>query len=218
MSLIISIETSGNTCGVCLSKGGLLLAEYSIFEVNKHDLLLAELVRRIMSDLQINIVDVAALAVSSGPGSFTGLRIGASFAKGFCFCGEPKLIAVPTLSALATAASKTAISASYTKIISTIPSHKDLLYYQEFDINSEPLSEIVTITKKEFDAMAKAQCFVCGPGYNEKNTTEHFKSIRAEHIAELAFKYFLKNEFTKPDDFVPLYGQDFIPKKSESKN
>ena len=132
---ILSLETSGVTCGVAISNGKNILAEYSIYMSNQHDRLLAELTRRILKDVGISLNDLSAVAVSAGPGSFTGLRIGAALAKGLCYDGNPKFIAIPTLSAFAYHSHELAELTDSKRIIAAISSHKDLMYYQIFSLN-----------------------------------------------------------------------------------
>ena len=140
--MILSIETSGSNCSVCLSDSGNTIALYSAFGRNIHDKLLAEFARRIFEDFEIKADDLSAVAVSIGTGSFSGLRIGVSFAKGLCFGGSPKLIAVPTLTAQAIKHTQYLDLIKKTKIISAIHSHKFLFYYQIFDKDLNSISEI----------------------------------------------------------------------------
>jgi len=142
---IISIETSGPVCSVALSDGDSFISELYNSDGNRHDELCAEFVRRLLVEKNLTISNIDAIAVSSGPGSFTGLRIGASIAKALCFKESendyaPRLIAVPTLSAFANEAMENINfqkvpnfrKVENTKIIAFIPAQKDYLYYQIF--------------------------------------------------------------------------------------
>lgn len=100
---LLSIETTGELCGICLHEVSTktLMCQYTIYKKHMHDYMLAELVRRILLDFSLQSKDIQYLSVSEGPGSFTGIRIGMSFAKGWCFESSTTLISVPTLSAIA---------------------------------------------------------------------------------------------------------------------
>ncbi len=106
MSCILNIETSTSVCSVALSAGGEVLMEKSSFEGPSHAVLLGVYVEEALSVARAKGVKPEAVAVSSGPGSYTGLRIGASVAKGLCFGSDIPLIGVHTLETLAVAAIK----------------------------------------------------------------------------------------------------------------
>ena len=92
--LVLGIETSGILCSVAWWQNGSVLLEYNLEKKNEHAVLLAALVERGFNELKIDHNTVTHVAVGSGPGSFTGLRIGMSYAKGFCFGHNIPLIPV----------------------------------------------------------------------------------------------------------------------------
>lgn len=102
MTYILSIETSTTNCSVALSKEGDTIA---LKEDNNHNYSHAELlhqfIEEVLGDAVISINQLSAIAVSKGPGSYTGLRIGVSAAKGLCFALNIPLIAISTLESLA---------------------------------------------------------------------------------------------------------------------
>ena len=101
MALILNIETSSTQCSVCLAENGQTIAEKTDMSENKHASLLTILVKETLSQAHLILNDLSAIAISSGPGSYTGLRIGTSVAKGLCYGLGVPLIAVPTLQGLA---------------------------------------------------------------------------------------------------------------------
>lgn len=213
--IIISIETSGTTCGVALSEGERLTAEYSIFGKNLHDRLNAEFVRRILADNGITIEDVDAVAVSAGPGSFTGLRIGGSIAKGLCFGGKPAFISVPTLAAFANSSAELAGLTKSNGIIAAISGHKDFIYCQEFTAGADELGAARVMEAGAFLAMDFTSRAVCGTaaGIVENAVTlPNLQVLSAAHIAKLACKMYEEGKFSAADDFEPLYIMDFTPK------
>ena len=107
MSLLLSIETSTSVCSVAIHKDNTFIAERSIDSDKSHSTLLLQFVEDLLSENNFKIKDVTALAISEGPGSYTGLRIGLSTAKGLCYSLGIPLIAINTLDALGLQISKT---------------------------------------------------------------------------------------------------------------
>jgi tRNA threonylcarbamoyladenosine biosynthesis protein TsaB len=222
---ILSIETSGTICSVALSEGDFILSELSNADGNRHDELCAEYVRSIVTENNLKITDLDAVAVSSGPGSFTGLRIGASIAKALCFKENekdyaPKLIAVPTLSAFAHQAAEylNLQKVDFYKIIVTIPAQKDVLYYQQFDIKGQETTSIKICQIEEFKSLDFNNTLLYGPKAEMiGNLLAPLYRIEytAKHIAKLAIKKFKAGEFTDASTYKPLYVQDFQVVKRE---
>ena len=229
--IIFSIETSGKVCSVALAKFNSdfdlnselinyeLISEYSINIGNKHDKYCAELCKRILQDNDCEISNIDCVVVSTGPGSFTGLRIGVAVAKGICFDlnNEIPLIAVPTLSALSNNAVPIAnLCNEASKILAIIPSHSNLVYHQFFDKKGNKISDIElidlqTLAQKHIDEnliITTNSLIKINFGIH----ISHLFYITASSIARLGAKMYLNNEFTNSIDIHPLYIQDFIPK------
>ena len=100
MSCIVHIETTTTVCSVALSEDGQCLMEKTAWDGPSHANLLAPFVEEAVSFADSHAIPLDAVAVSSGPGSYTGLRIGTSTAKGLCYGRDLKLIAVSTLELL----------------------------------------------------------------------------------------------------------------------
>lgn len=101
MPLILSIETSTNVCSVALHQDGNLLACSEILIQKSHSQVLTILCSDLVKHCGAELKDLDAVAVSAGPGSYTGLRIGVSTAKGFCYSLDKPLLSVNTLEAMA---------------------------------------------------------------------------------------------------------------------
>ena len=101
MALILSLETSTNVCSVALHQNGNLLGSTEILIQKSHSQILTIICQNIVEHCGFILKDVDAFAVSAGPGSYTGLRIGVSTAKGFCYSLDKPLISVNTLDAMA---------------------------------------------------------------------------------------------------------------------
>ena len=101
MSCILNIETSTDVCSVSVSQDGTCIFSQEDHEGPNHAVKLGTFVDEALSFADSHAIPLDAVAVSCGPGSYTGLRIGASMAKGICFGQDLKLIAVPTLELMA---------------------------------------------------------------------------------------------------------------------
>ena len=101
MGLILSIETSTPVCSVSLHQQGNVIGLSEFFEGQSHSKLLMEQINFLVKQAEFHLSDLDAIAVSGGPGSYTGLRIGVATAKGLCFTIEKPLISVNTLEAMA---------------------------------------------------------------------------------------------------------------------
>lgn len=100
MSCILHIETSTNVCSVAVSHDGTVIYDNADFSGPNHAEQLGIFVDEALSFIDQSLLQLDAVAVSSGPGSYTGLRIGVSMAKGICYGRDAKLIAIPTLELL----------------------------------------------------------------------------------------------------------------------
>lgn len=102
MSYILNIESSTTNCSVSLANNGELISIRELNEKNySHSTKLHSFIEEVLKNSNITVNKLSAIAVSSGPGSYTGLRIGVSAAKGLCYALQIPLISVPTLKVLA---------------------------------------------------------------------------------------------------------------------
>ncbi|MBR5855944.1 MAG: tRNA (adenosine(37)-N6)-threonylcarbamoyltransferase complex dimerization subunit type 1 TsaB [Bacteroidales bacterium] len=100
-NIILLIETATESCSVALADDKKIIAEKYINEPKAHATLLAKYIKEILQENNMTLADCSAVAVSEGPGSYTGLRVGVSCAKGLCYGAEKPLVAVGTLAAIA---------------------------------------------------------------------------------------------------------------------
>jgi tRNA threonylcarbamoyladenosine biosynthesis protein TsaB len=99
--MILQIETATASCSVALARDGIVLACKQVNERNVHAEVITLFIDELISKAGVKYTDLDAIAVSCGPGSYTGLRIGVSTAKGLCFALDKPLIAIETLEAMA---------------------------------------------------------------------------------------------------------------------
>ena len=98
---ILSVDSSATVASVALSEGGRLLAEYTLNNKNTHSETLLPMIESLLSFFSMEISDVDLFAVSTGPGSFTGVRIGTATIKGLAFASDKPCVGVSTLEAIA---------------------------------------------------------------------------------------------------------------------
>lgn len=139
MPVLLHIETATMVCSAALSRDGRLLALRETAEPQAHASRLAVFIRELFHYTGLSAVDLDGVSYSSGPGSYTGLRIGISTAKGICFAADKPLIAVPTLDALASAAS--GHTAPGDRIVPLLDARRMEVYTNRYDEHGTPLGE-----------------------------------------------------------------------------
>ena len=101
MALILSLETTTSVCSVAIAQNGQLLSLRELDSKNSHAEILNGFIEDVLKESKYTLADLSAVAVSEGPGSYTGLRIGVSTAKGLCYGLDIPLISIGTLKSLA---------------------------------------------------------------------------------------------------------------------
>jgi tRNA threonylcarbamoyl adenosine modification protein YeaZ len=217
---ILGIETAADPLSVALLLDEELQGLYLLGEPHVHDRMAAELVRRLLEDCHLELSQLDAVAISAGPGSFTGLRIGASLAKGLCFEAPPALVPVPTLEALAEAAAPVAQALQLRSILACIPGHlthseegtHGWLFVQEFSPTASPLTPLQRRLLHEL--VADERTLLCGPGAPWVKQGIHIpwlERLCAEWIARAGLRRYAQGHRISADAFVPLYGMEFEP-------
>ena len=225
MSLILNIETTTKNCSVCLSKNGQLLAirEYNEGQYS-HAEKLHVFIDEVLKEANKSVQELDAIAVSKGPGSFTGLRIGVSTAKGLCFSLDKPLLSVSTLKSLAQAI----IIEKDAVIIPLLDARRMEVYSAVFDANYHQLREILAevIDEHSFvDFLNKGKVYFLGDGAEKCNTlikhenavflNNHFPS--SKQMVELSYNKYKKNDIEDVAYFEPFYLKDFLLTKSKKK-
>ena len=211
--MILGIETATQVCAVALAKGDDLFAEYRLNRKNAHARWLAGGVERVMSDTGFSFADLQAVAVSIGPGSFTGLRIGLAFAKGVAFSHNLPMVAVPTLSALASQA-----PLADGLVCAALPSRRHEFYRAFFEIKhylAHPLGEIEMVSTDALVASLPEGCLLLTEPNNElavkaMKVPAHFIHLSAYTIARLGAQRFAEGLIENSDTLEPTYLQEFI--------
>lgn len=217
---ILAIESSGINSGIAIGTEKELIYESSLYLKHSHDETLAHQIKQTLELLKTSVDDFNAVAISSGPGSFTGLRVGSAIAKGLTFGNHPKLIDVPTMAAFAVAASEFAVSLNVESIYVIIPSNKDYFFVQEFTQRGVENTEPILYPKEEVNSLELAGNVVCGTGACEFEGNNYQLSglnrLTPRFILKFAQLKFAKQEFIESEIFKPQYYQDFTPTQKKA--
>jgi len=216
LSYILNIETATKNCSVALAKDGKTILYKEIAEEGySHAERLHVFIEEIIKEAGIGYQDLSAIAVSQGPGSYTGLRIGVSAAKGLCFALDIPLIAVDTLQVLASQA-----KVSNGLIISMLDARRMEVYSAIFTPNFESKRAVQAeiITENSFEDLEETLHFVgdCADKCKAVLTRENFvfleeiKHPSAREMSFLSFEKYKKNDFVDVAYFEPYYLKDFM--------
>ena len=141
--MILALETATAVCGVALVENGKAILEHSFEAMHMHAEKLALMINDLLSEQNLKPADLAGIAVSIGPGSFTGLRIGLSTAKGLAFACTLPLVTVPTLKALALNALLSSPAQGKIFLLPLLDAKRDEVYGALYLPEGNTLSEIV---------------------------------------------------------------------------
>lgn len=216
MSYILNIETATKNCSVALAKDGKTIICKEIAEEGySHAERLHVFVEEIIQEAKISFNDLSAIAVSQGPGSYTGLRIGVSAAKGLCYALDIPLISVDTLQVLALQ-----VKSGKGLIIPMIDARRMEVYSAVFNSNFEKIRavEAEIITENSFENLQENLCFVgdcaekCQSVLNKENHIfiEEIKYPSAKEMSNLSFEKFKNTDFVDLAYFEPYYLKDFM--------
>jgi tRNA threonylcarbamoyladenosine biosynthesis protein TsaB len=216
MSLILNIETATKNCSVSLSNNGNLITYREIAEQGySHAEKLHVFIEEVLSEANIQFGDLKAVAVSQGPGSYTGLRIGVSAAKGLCYALNIPMIALDTLLVLAHQ-----IQINKGLIIPMIDARRMEVYSAVFDSQYQKIIETQAeiITEESFNTYDETIYFLGDSATKCKEVLKHSNHIFMEEIvypsskdmARLGFEKFKENDFVDVAYFEPLYLKDFV--------
>ncbi len=215
---ILGIDTSGQSCSVAVTEDLKLLGETRIVRKNAHSEILVTEVQNLLEKLKLKLSQFELIALTIGPGSFTGLRIGLSVAKGLAFAKDLKIIGVPTDLALAYG-----IFAEE-KISVVLDAFQGQIYFSELSKKAEletlpeRKSEIKIYTPKDFpeltensiligDALKKFKLRDSSKSF--KTLPDEFSLVSALSVARIGFLKAQKNEFDDLDALSPLYIKGF---------
>jgi len=217
VAIILNIETATKNCSVSIADNGEIIVLKELNDLNySHAEKLHPFINEALREAKIDIKQIDAVAVSKGPGSYTGLRIGVSAAKGICFSIDKPLISIETLRSLSTSIAVDEgvvvpmLDARRMEVYSAIFSfdHKSIREIKAEIIDEHSFSEYLETGKVYFlgDGAQK-----CKPILTHKNAVfveDKFPS--AKEMAIVSFNKFDQKEFEDVAYFEPFYLKDFI--------
>ena len=230
MAVILALETSSTICSVALYQQEQLLALSELQIEKSHSSHITVLIDQMLQNCHLTLSDLAAVAVSGGPGSYTGLRIGSATAKGLCYALEIPLIEVSTLYALAH------------ELIQVIPAAQQYLFCPMIDarrmevysclVNSDlqelmPIAPIILSETTFQDYLAKQPVVFFGSGAAKyQKMIEHFSNtlfvnsiaLSARSIGALAVEKYEKQIFEDVAYYEPFYLKDVYITTSSKAN
>lgn len=224
MSCILNIETSTDVCSVAISDNGQVVFNKEDHSGPNHAVKLGVYVDEALSFIDAHGIPLEAVAVSCGPGSYTGLRIGVSMAKGICYGRDVKLISIPTLELMAVPV-----------LLGEHPAEEDALIVPMLDarrmevyakVMDRALKEVRPILADIVDAETYKEYLDRGTVYFFGNGAEKCMEVinhpnarlvkgiepLAKNMAPLAEKRFVEGKFEDVAYFVPFYLKDFVAK------
>ena len=232
MALILNIETSTPICSVNIARNGEIVAFRETDEDKSHASRLTVFINEMLAELKISVVDLDAVAISKGPGSYTGLRIGVSTAKGLCYGADKPLIAISTLQAMAKQVSESEFikqkKLEVPLLCPMIDARRMEVYTAFYDLENV---EQKTVSAEVIDETAFADTlentplvfFGNGAAKCKDSITHHnacfLEGIEASStgMVHLSEKAFVEGQFEDVAYFEPFYLKDFIatvPKKN----
>ena len=224
MSIILNIETATKNCSVSLAKNGEILAIKELNNGNySHAEVLHPFIDDILKEAKVDTNQIDAIAVSKGPGSYTGLRIGVSAAKGLCFALNKPLISIDTLTSLSYT-----ISINDGVIVPMLDARRMEVYAAIFDKKHQLIREIKAeiIDENSFsEELSKGKIYFLGDGSQKcKEIITHNNAVfvddkfpSAKEMAQLSYDKHKKSDIENVAYFEPFYLKDFvvIPEKKK---
>jgi tRNA threonylcarbamoyladenosine biosynthesis protein TsaB len=216
MPIILNIETATKNCSVALAKEGKIVACKEIAEQNfSHAEKLHVFIEELLIENQLQFSDLSAIALSQGPGSYTGLRIGVSSAKGFCYALNIPMIAIDTLQLIAKQ-----IQIEDGIIIPMIDARRMEVFTAFYDKNYQQIrnTQAEIIDETSYQEISEIIHLVGDGTEKFKNTLTDNKFIfhsdvvfpSAKQMTQLSSDKFLKNDFVDVAYFEPYYLKDFV--------
>lgn len=227
MATILQIETATQVCSAALSVNGETIALKELAAQNIHAANLTLFIQEVMAQAGLTYAALDAVAVSKGPGSYTGLRIGVSTAKGLCFAIDKPLIGINTLEMMAQGFMNT--HADYTGLVCPMIDARRMEVFT--GLYNRDLQEVLPVTAKIIDEtsyqeeLASQQITFIGDGAAKCKESilsanalfSDFNFNSASSMSKLAFEAFNQGNFEDLAYFEPYYLKDFVITQAKKK-
>lgn len=224
MAFILHIETSGPICSIALSENEKLLGYKETTEPQEHAGKVTLLIASALSEAGLKVEELDAIAVSKGPGSYTGLRIGVSAAKGLCYALDKPLIGVNSLQSLTKGIFESPLAANISLFCPMIDARRMEVYSCLLDTSMNERSpvkaEIIDEHSYAEELKHEAILFFGTGALKCSNIITHpnalfdlSTSLSAKYMIQLAYDRFNKAQFENTAYFEPFYLKEFFFKK-----
>ena len=221
MAALIHIETSTNVCSVALSQDNRILWNKENHKEQSHSVLLGKYMDELLNFVRTTGISLDGVVVSCGPGSYTGLRIGVSTAKGLAYGLDLPLLSVNTLQIMANHVVKKIYVDDNTRLCPMIDARRMEVYTSFYDKNLHLVRDIQAeiIDENSYSDLLKERRIVCfGNGAGKCKAVLNHPNIEfidnisplAKDMIELAGKAFLNREFQDIAYFEPFYLKEFV--------
>lgn len=223
MPRFLAIETATPICSVALIEDDKLISLRESNEVNAHSKVLTVFIQEILNEFKMDVKDLDAVVVSKGPGSYTGLRIGVSSAKGLCYSGDVPLISINTLQSMAYGVilNKDIKISESALLCPMIDARRMEVYSSFYDAKGIKVRETKAkiIDEHSFmDYLEKGEVLFFGDGAEKcKEMITHPNAqfiedfnVSAAHMAFQINNKFQQQQFEDVAYFEPFYLKDFI--------
>ena len=217
MSIILNIETTTKNCSVSIAEKGEILAIKELNNGNySHAEVLHPFILDVLKEANLTSDKIDAVAVSKGPGSYTGLRIGVSAAKGLCFALDKPLISIDTLTSLSFS-----ITIEEGIIVPMLDARRLEVYASVFNEKHQKIREIKAeiIDENSFcEYLERSKVYFLGDGSQKcKEIITHKNAIfidakfpSAQEMAKLSYEKYKRSDIENVAYFEPFYLKDFI--------
>ena len=211
--MILGIETSGLLCSIAWYENDRILLEYNIEKEQIHSTVLADLFNSGLNYLSKSVNDISLAAIATGPGSFTGLRIGMSFTKGLCLGKNIPVIGISNFNVLALQSIISDVS-----FFTLINANKGRFYYAKFENNAEYFSETGLIEIEKMKQITPDNTGIIFDYYSDINEkSEPWNKFawlikgrfNASYLCRAAAYRFSKYGADNLNDLEPMYLQAF---------
>jgi tRNA threonylcarbamoyladenosine biosynthesis protein TsaB len=227
MPKILNIESGTSVCSVALSQDKQIIALRESDGEFAHAAKLSVFIDELLTSENLNVSDLDAIAVSEGPGSYTGLRIGVSTAKGLCFGANKPLIAAGSLQSLAKLAAEKTKLLSETLLIPMIDARRMEVYTALFDSNASMINQISaqTVNENTYAELLETNKIIffgngaekCKSIINSPNAIFVDIKASAKGMIDIAVEKFNNSDFVDIAYFEPFYLKDFVVTTSKKK-
>ena len=226
MNNILCVDTTSEFCSVSLFNGNELVNTVNSQIVRSYSKLSISLVEKVIKESKIEISDIDAFSISRGPGSYTGLRIGLSCLKGFCYGLDKPLISLNTLKILAKSATEK-IDNKDSYICPMVDARRMEVFTKLYNYSMDEVSgdRALILDNNSFSNYKDKIIYFVGSGsskFEDISDNINFKFLpdiipNSIHMGELSFNKFLNNDFEELSTFEPNYIKDFYLIKKKDK-